>query len=251
MATRRGALAEQLDDENTRRQAEEADIVAEARKIVETDPDVGAHNVLVVAGDGWHRGVIGIVASKLVDAFHKPAIVLSIDGRRGARLVPQHPRLRHARRARGLRGPVRQVRRAQAGGRPDDGPAERIPEFRDRVNAHGPRLEPDDLIPRLRLDGVLPLAGIDSRVVAGLEQLAPFGLANAQPVFDAPGVELLGRPPDQRRHLKVQFVRTDGSSTRLRGVRRRRPRNGSSTGNRSASRTRSTSRRFGARRRSS
>ena len=42
-------------------------IVADAKKLVETDPDVGAHNVLVVGGEGWHRGVIGIVASKLVD----------------------------------------------------------------------------------------------------------------------------------------------------------------------------------------
>ena len=43
-------------------------------------PAIGAHNVLVVGGDGWHRGVIGIAASKLVDAYHKPAIVLSVDG---------------------------------------------------------------------------------------------------------------------------------------------------------------------------
>ncbi len=49
-------------------------------KAIETDPAVGAHNVLVVGGDGWHRGVIGIAASKLVDAYHKPAIVLSIEG---------------------------------------------------------------------------------------------------------------------------------------------------------------------------
>ena len=52
----------------------------QAKKAIETDPAVGAHNVLVVGGEGWHRGVIGIVASKLVDAYHKPAIVLSIDG---------------------------------------------------------------------------------------------------------------------------------------------------------------------------
>src|SRR2546428_10710077 len=74
------ALAQQLDDENVRRQEEEAEILAAAKKIVQTDPDVGARSVLVVAGEGWHRGVIGIVASKLVDAFHRPAIVLSIDG---------------------------------------------------------------------------------------------------------------------------------------------------------------------------
>src|SRR5436190_14326845 len=55
-------LAMMLDSENIRRQAEEAEILAAARKIVTTDPDVGARSVLVVAGEGWHRGVIGIVA---------------------------------------------------------------------------------------------------------------------------------------------------------------------------------------------
>ena len=72
------ALAQQLADENEP-QEQEAVIVAQAKKSVEKDPSVGAHNVLVVSGDGWHRGIIGIVASKLVDAFYKPAIVLSIE----------------------------------------------------------------------------------------------------------------------------------------------------------------------------
>src|SRR2546426_9812827 len=72
-------LALQLDGENVRRQEEEAEILAAAKKIVQTDPEIGAPSVIVVAGDGWHRGVIGIVASKLVDAFHRPAIVLSVD----------------------------------------------------------------------------------------------------------------------------------------------------------------------------
>src|SRR5437867_7930373 len=73
-------LAMTLDNENIRRQEEEAEILAAAKKVVLTDPDVGARSVLVVGGEGWHRGVIGIVASKLVDAFHRPAIVISIDG---------------------------------------------------------------------------------------------------------------------------------------------------------------------------
>src|SRR5688572_13611806 len=73
-------LAGMLDSENIRRQQEEAEIVAQARKAVETDLDIGSRAVIVVAGEGWHRGVIGIVASKLVDAFHRPAIVLSTDG---------------------------------------------------------------------------------------------------------------------------------------------------------------------------
>src|SRR5204863_8188852 len=80
MAEEARGLAMQLDGENVRRQEEEAGIVAAAKKIVQTDPDIGARSILVVAGEGWHRGVIGIVASKLVDAFHRPAIVLSVEG---------------------------------------------------------------------------------------------------------------------------------------------------------------------------
>ncbi len=60
-------LAERLDEENTRRRKEEAEIVNEARQAIAADPDIGAQNILVVWGNGWHRGVIGIVASKLVD----------------------------------------------------------------------------------------------------------------------------------------------------------------------------------------
>src|SRR4029077_19946026 len=80
MADETRTLAMQLDAENVRRQEEEAEILAAAKKIVQTDPDVGARSVLVVAGDLWHRGVIGMVASKLVDAFHRPVIVLSVEG---------------------------------------------------------------------------------------------------------------------------------------------------------------------------
>src|SRR4029450_8135096 len=62
-------LAEQLNTENVRRQQEEAEIVAQARKIVETDLEVGSRTVIVVAGPGWHRGVLGIVASQRVAEF--------------------------------------------------------------------------------------------------------------------------------------------------------------------------------------
>ena len=97
------ALALQLDGENMRRQEEEAEILAAAKKIVQTDPDVGARTVLVVAGEGWHRGVIGIVASKLVDAFHRPAIVLSVEDGVAHGSCRSIPQLRHARRARTVR----------------------------------------------------------------------------------------------------------------------------------------------------
>ncbi len=203
-------LAAQLGEENVRRQAYEAEIVVEARKMVETDVRIGAHNVLVVAGEGWHRGVIGIVASKLVDAFYKPSIVLSIEdgiAHGSCRSIAAFDMLGALDRCADLF--QKYGGHKQAAGLTMD--AARIPELRDRLGAHGLEcLEPTDLMPRLRIDGQLRLSEIDARVVADLEQMAPFGLANAKPVFDASGVELLGTPRRiKERHLKVQ-VRQDG-----------------------------------------
>lgn len=203
-------LAEQLCAENVRRQMHEADIVTEARKVVETDIQIGAQNVLVVAGEDWHRGVIGIVASKLVDAFYKPSIVLSIEdglAHGSCRSIQAFDMLAALDTCADLFHKYGGHR--QAAGLTMD--AARVPEFRARINAHAlARLEPTDLMPRLRIDSPLRLAGIDTRVVTGLDALAPFGLANPKPVFDASGVELLGTPRRIKdRHLKVQ-LRQDG-----------------------------------------
>ena len=106
MAAEAQDLARQLDGENVRRQEEEASIYGSARKLIENDPAVGARSILVVACDGWHRGVIGIVASKLVESFHRPVIVISVEGEDRARLVPQHSRIRYARGARAERARI-------------------------------------------------------------------------------------------------------------------------------------------------
>jgi single-stranded-DNA-specific exonuclease len=203
-------LAEQLNQENLRRQAHEAEIVAAARKLVESDPAVGAHNVLVVAGEGWHRGVIGIVASKLVETFYKPTIVLSIEdgvAHGSCRSIPAFDLLAGLEACSDLL--ARFGGHRQAAGLTMD--AARIGELRTRVNAHAlDLLEPTDLMPRLRIDGVLRLAGIDPHVVDGLEAMAPFGSANPKPVFDGASVEMVGDPRRiKERHLKLR-VRQDG-----------------------------------------
>jgi len=203
-------LAEQLNTENQRRQEEEAAIVAQARRVVETDPAVGAHNILVVAGEGWHRGVIGIVASKLVDHFCKPTVVLSVDGavaHGSCRSIAAFDMLDALERC----GDVfaRYGGHRQAAGLSME--AARIPEFRARINAHADTvLSPDDLRPRLRIDATLPLSGIGPAVVDGLERMAPFGLGNPRPVFDAPGVEIVSGPTKLKdKHLSMA-VRQDG-----------------------------------------
>jgi single-stranded-DNA-specific exonuclease len=199
-------LAQQLNDENLRRQQEEAELVAQAKKAIETDPAVGAHNVLVVGGEGWHRGVIGIAASKLVDTYHKPAIVLSVDGEvahGSCRSIPDFDMLGALERCADLF--VKFGGHRQAAGLTME--AGRVPEFRARINAHADEvLEPDQLRPRLRIDGPLSLKGITPELVRGLDAMGPFGLANPRPVFHARPVEIVDGPRSiKERHLQMTF----------------------------------------------
>jgi single-stranded-DNA-specific exonuclease len=208
------ALAQQLNEENLKRQTEEADLVAQAKKAIETDPAIGAHNVLVVGGEGWHRGVIGIVASKLVDAFCKPSIVLSVDNgiaHGSCRSIPAFDMLGGLERCAEFF--LRYGGHKQAAGLTMD--AANIPAFRARINAHANDvLEPDHLRPRLRIDGALNLKHITPDLVEGLNAMAPFGLANPRPVFHSMPVEIVDGPrPLKDRHLKMTF-RQDGRSFR-------------------------------------
>jgi single-stranded-DNA-specific exonuclease len=199
-------LAAQLNEENLRRQAEEADLVAQARKAIETDPAVGAHNVLVVGGGGWHRGVIGIAASKLVDTYHKPAIVLSIEGdvaHGSCRSIPDFDMLGALERCADLF--VRFGGHKQAAGLTME--AARVPEFRSRINAWADEvLEPDQLRPRLHIDAPLHLKAITPDLVRGLDAMGPFGMGNPRPVFHARPVEIVEGPRFiKERHLKMTF----------------------------------------------
>jgi single-stranded-DNA-specific exonuclease len=203
-------LALQLDSENVRRQEEEAEILSAAKKIVQTDPDIGARSVLVVAGDGWHRGVIGIVASKLVDAFHRPAIVLSVEdgvAHGSCRSIPKFDMLGALERCAHLL--TRFGGHKQAAGLALE--AGRIKELRLAVNAVADEiLGPDDLMPRLRIDGGLTFRGITGGVAAGVAALAPFGAGNPRPVFEARGVEIIDGPRKiKERHLKMA-LKQDG-----------------------------------------
>jgi len=197
------ALAAQLDDENARRQAQEQEILAAARKAIESDPDIGARSVLVVAGEGWHRGVIGIVASKLVEAFCRPAVVIAIEdgvAHGSCRSIPAFDMLgaltachQHLERYGG--------HRAAAGLTLD---AAGVKAFRAAIQQYGDdHLGPDDLRPRLRVDAALGFADIRGRLVEELRRFEPFGLGNPRPVFTAAGVQIVDGPRRvKERHLK-------------------------------------------------
>jgi single-stranded-DNA-specific exonuclease len=208
------ALARELTAENVRRQESEADMMIEAKRMVDKDPEVGGPNILIVASEAWHRGVVGIVASKLVDAYCKPAIVMAVaDGVAygSCRSIPAFDMLG------ALEGCADVFMKfgghKQAAGITID--AARLPEMRRRLTECASRcLEPGDLIPRLRIDAPMGLRDITGDVVDGLARLGPFGAANPKPVFRASPVEL-AQPPRvmKERHLSLMF-RQDGRSFR-------------------------------------
>ena len=162
--------------------------------------------MLVVAGEGWHRGVIGIVASKLVDAFYRPAIVLSVEdgvAHGSCRSIPGFDMLA------ALESCAPLLQRfgghKQAAGLQLD--AARIREFRRAVNdfAHAV-LGPDDLRPNLLARRALDFDGVTPNVVTDLMAMAPFGLGNPKPLFTAAGVEVVDGPRRlKERHLKMSL----------------------------------------------
>ena len=203
-------LAEQLDQENTRRQEEEALMLTAAKKLVTTDPEIGARSILVVAGDGWHRGIIGIVASKLVDAFHRPAIVLSIDGEvahGSCRSIPGFDLLAALERCASYF--ERFGGHKQAAGVTME--AARIKALRLAINDVADEvLGPEDLMPRITIDAALGFRHITAPVTAAIASLAPFGAGNPRPLFSAHGVEIVDGPRKlKERHLKMS-LRQDG-----------------------------------------
>ncbi len=158
--------------------------------------------------------MVGIVASKLVELYHKPVLVLSIDdgvARGSGRSISGFDLLA------GLES-CADVFLQFGGHRQAAGvtlEAARLDELRRRLWACADdQLSPDDLVPRLRIDAPLGLREISSEVVRGLAALGPFGMANPKPVFRAAPVDLMAAPRKLKdRHLAL-LVRQAGRSFR-------------------------------------
>ncbi len=197
-------LAQQLDDENTRRRQEEAAILDDARRRILARPEIGAQNLIVIWGDGWHRGVIGIVASKLVEQFCRPVVVLSVEddiAHGSGRSIPGFDLLSALEHCADLF--VRFGGHRQAAGLTIE--TSRLPELQQRLADHANELlGPDDLAPRLGIDARVSLSGIDQSLMDGVTSLEPFGAGNRRPVFRADPVEIVDGPHTMKDlHLRM------------------------------------------------
>ena len=195
-------LAKQLHDQNAERQQVEAEI-RDLCEQIEVAEDSAA---LVYYAEAWHRGVLGIVASRLVERLHRPVFVLGRNEEDGlaqgsGRSIEPFHLLEALESMADIF--VRFGGHSHAAGVTLD-PA-RIEEFRERFNAFAStRLSPDDLRPCLQIDAIVDLPEITDSAVDGIFALAPFGHGNPAPLFAALGAEIIGIPAIlKEKHLRL------------------------------------------------
>lgn len=202
---RASKLAEQLDTTNRSRQEEDRRTLGEALQLLERSYDPERDHGVVLASEGWHPGVIGIVASRVVERIYRPVVMVALEGDSGrgsARSIAGfhlHEALTecsvHLRRFGGHR---------QAAGMDLDRAA--IPAFRDAFNAVArDRLSHEDLRPALHPDLVLSLDDVDLDLVHWMSYLGPHGIGNPGPLFLASSVTLSGARTVGESHLKVSL----------------------------------------------
>lgn len=200
-------LAKHLDDRNQERKEVQRQIVELAISELESvEPSRAESYVAVIAGEGWHRGVIGIAASKIAERVNRPCVVLSSDKETGvahgsARSIEPYHLLD------GLTSCSDLFEKfgghSHAAGitiKPD-----RIAELRRRLNLHAAsRLSDEDLQPCVHIEAALPTEEITFDIVAEMQLLEPFGAGNPRPVFEAHNLCILSEPRlIGSRHLKM------------------------------------------------
>jgi single-stranded-DNA-specific exonuclease len=206
-------LAKHLHDQNTDRRQVEADILETCEQI-----EVAAHEcALVYYAEKWHRGVLGIVASRLVERLHRPVFVLSLNEEDGlaqgsGRSIAAFHLLDALESMADLF--TRFGGHAHAAGVTLE--AARVGEFRQRFNAYAAaKLAPEDFLRSMEIDATIELREIHEQAVGEVFALAPFGHGNPPPLFAAMNVEVAGAPVVwKEKHLKV-MVRQNGRNLAL------------------------------------
>lgn len=202
---RANELAARLEEENRARQAIERGILDEAVAMVEAAGGVAERRSLVLGSPAWHPGVIGIVASRLVERYYRPTVLVALDAERGTGRGS-------ARSIRGLN--IYEALRDCAGVLEGFGGHrmaaglslrnERLPELAERFErAVAERTVPDDFIPVTDVDDEIRLPEVNESLIEELNRLQPHGPSNAEPVFLARGVTLRSARVVGESHLKV------------------------------------------------
>ncbi|HKU27322.1 MAG TPA: single-stranded-DNA-specific exonuclease RecJ [Candidatus Sulfotelmatobacter sp.] len=199
-------LAARLDQLNTERQEEEKRILAAVEERFAADPTLSHAYCIVVDGEGWHRGVIGITATRIVERYHRPALVISRDGEvayGSGRSIRSFHLLEAMEACSSLFS--RYGGHSHACG--FTLPAANVAELRTRLDQFArTKLTLKDFEPVLDIEDSLSLADVTPEVFEALQQLEPYGMGNPEPVFSASAVQVVAPPRILKdKHLKLKL----------------------------------------------
>jgi len=208
-------IAGRLDQLNGQRQEEERRILEAIESRFEQEPDLRKAHCVVIDGDGWHRGVIGITATRVVERYGRPALVLSHDGDEAhgsGRSIRAFHLLDALESCRDLF--TRYGGHSHAVG--FSLPSARVPELRAHLDQYARlRLTPADFEPALDLDAEINLDEVTPELFQALERLEPFGQGNPEPIFSASAVRLMAPPKILKdKHVKLKVAAAIPQATR-------------------------------------
>lgn len=198
-------LAQEINDENVTRQQTEQEILIQAVEQINKNPEWQYQNVLVVAGEGWHDGVVGIVASRLVEKYGKPTLVITIDGDdakgsgRSIEGFNLYDAISHCSDC--LTHFGGHTLAAGIGLKTTD-----IDAFRTAINDYSDTIEMP--FPVQNIDFKLNPACVNTEMLETVEQLEPFGAGNPQPIFGLYNMTVTDiQPIGNGKHLRVILER--------------------------------------------
>jgi single-stranded-DNA-specific exonuclease len=199
-------LAAKLDQLNTDRQEEERRILKATEDRFSGDPALCDAYCIVIDGDGWHRGVIGITATRIVERYNRPVVVISREGDESfgsGRSI----RAFHLLEALESCGTLFSRYGGHAHACGFAMPTANVEELRTRLDHFArARLTPADFEPVLEVDAELTLPDVTPDLFRALETLEPYGMGNPEPVFSARGVQLVAPPRILKdKHIKLKL----------------------------------------------
>ena len=198
-------MAQTLELSNRERQALEQDILREALAMVKENRLLSGRKSIVLASETWHPGVIGIVASRMVDLYHRPTVLIALQdgsGRGSGRSIPNF-HLHDALNACSAHLVAFGGHKHAAGLTIDEATLEKFIEMFDQV-ATGSLTE-TDLCPELAIDAELAPDAATLKLAEAIETLAPFGMGNPEPVFIMRRLTVMDRRTVSDSHLKLRL----------------------------------------------
>ena len=206
-------LAAKLDRLNSERQQAEAGMLEQIDRRLQEEPAFAVSRCIVIEGPGWHRGIIGILASRVVDRMRRPAIVIALEGGEAygsGRSVPGFHLLQAIEGCKELF--TRFGGHAHAVG--FCLPAERLAELKSHLEAWA-ALNVEEAAPSLRCHAVLPLDQITQALFGWLRRLEPLGNGNEEPVFVAYNVRLTAPVRRHQGSPRMPATRPGGARRQL------------------------------------